>query len=178
MVKNPAASAGHVGNTASIPGSGRSPGGRNGNPLQYSCLKKIPWTEEPGVLQSMGLQRITEHTRHLNPSFFSLSLHLCRRETGNWSRALESQGSLCFAPDNSSAHVSSELLHVQLPGRRGSCSAHGSRSNHVPWICGDHIDMMPQGVGEAGVHRWRDRQNPEVQDTVEIKSFIPRWCQW
>jgi len=22
----------------SIPGSGRSPGGRNGNPLQYSCL--------------------------------------------------------------------------------------------------------------------------------------------
>ena len=108
----------------------------------------------------------------------SLSLHLCRRETGNWSRALESQGSLCFAPDNSSAHVSSELLHVQLPGRRGSCSAHGSRSNHVPWICGDHIDMMPQGVGEAGVHRWRDRQNPEVQDTVEIKSFIPRWCQW
>ena len=139
---------------------------------------KIPWTEEPGVLQSMGLQRITEHTRHLNPSFFSLSLHLCRRETGDWSRALESQGSLCFAPDNSSAHVSSELLHVQLPGRRGSCSAHGSRSNHVPWICGDHIDMMPQGVGEAGVHRWRDPQNPEVQDTVEIKSFIPRWCQW
>jgi len=22
-----------------IPGSGKSPGGRNGNPLQYSCLK-------------------------------------------------------------------------------------------------------------------------------------------
>ena len=28
----------------------------NGNPLQYSCLK-IPWTEEPGGLQSMGSQR-------------------------------------------------------------------------------------------------------------------------
>ena len=26
----------------------------NGNPLQYSCLQKIPWTEEPGGLQSMG----------------------------------------------------------------------------------------------------------------------------
>ena len=29
----------------------------NGNPLQYSCLK-IPWTEEPGRLLSMGLQRV------------------------------------------------------------------------------------------------------------------------
>ena len=25
---------------------------------QYSCLEKIPWTEEPGGLQSMGLQRV------------------------------------------------------------------------------------------------------------------------
>jgi len=30
---------------------------RNGSPLQYSCLE-IPWTEESGGLQSMGLQRI------------------------------------------------------------------------------------------------------------------------
>ena len=28
----------------------------NGNPLQYSCLE-IPWTEEPGGLQSMELQK-------------------------------------------------------------------------------------------------------------------------
>ena len=28
-----------VGNAGSISGSGRSPGGRNGNPLQYSCLE-------------------------------------------------------------------------------------------------------------------------------------------
>ena len=35
MVKNPPAKAGDLG---SIPGSGRSPGGGNGNLLQYSCL--------------------------------------------------------------------------------------------------------------------------------------------
>ena len=35
MVKNPPANAG---NMCSIPGSGRSPGEGNGNPLQYSCL--------------------------------------------------------------------------------------------------------------------------------------------
>ena len=40
-----------------IPGSGRSPGGGNGNSCQYSCLK-IPGTEDPGGLQSMELQRV------------------------------------------------------------------------------------------------------------------------
>ena len=33
----------NVGDTGSVPGSGRSPAGGNGSPLQYSCLKKIPW---------------------------------------------------------------------------------------------------------------------------------------
>ena len=36
MVKNPPANAGDAG---SIPGLGRSSGGGNGNPLQYSCLE-------------------------------------------------------------------------------------------------------------------------------------------
>ena len=40
-----------------IPGSGRSPGEGNDNPLQYSCLENS-WTEEPGRLQSVGLQRV------------------------------------------------------------------------------------------------------------------------
>ena len=38
MVKNPPANAGDVRDVDSILGSGRSPGERNGNPLQYSCL--------------------------------------------------------------------------------------------------------------------------------------------
>ena len=36
MAKNPPANAGDVG---LIPGSGRSPGGGHGNPLQYPCLE-------------------------------------------------------------------------------------------------------------------------------------------
>ena len=39
MVKNPPASAGDIRDMGSIPGSGRSPGGGHGNPLQYSCLE-------------------------------------------------------------------------------------------------------------------------------------------
>ena len=39
VVKNPAANAGDIGVVGSISGSGRSPGGGNGNPLQYFCLE-------------------------------------------------------------------------------------------------------------------------------------------
>ena len=38
IVKNPRANAGDAGDVGLIPGSGRSPGEGNGNPLQYFCL--------------------------------------------------------------------------------------------------------------------------------------------
>ena len=37
--KGPPANAGNIRDVGSIPGSGRSPGGGHGNPLQYSCLE-------------------------------------------------------------------------------------------------------------------------------------------
>ena len=37
MVKNLPANAGDLRDSGSIPGSGRTPGGGPGNPLQYSC---------------------------------------------------------------------------------------------------------------------------------------------
>ena len=86
MVKNLPANARDARVTGSIPGSGRSLEVGNGNPPQYSYLGnlmteepggdwedlleeemathssilagKIPWTEEPGGLQSMGSQRV------------------------------------------------------------------------------------------------------------------------
>ena len=39
MVKNPPANAGDLRDPCSVPRSGRSPGGRHGNLLQYSCLE-------------------------------------------------------------------------------------------------------------------------------------------
>ena len=39
MVKNPPANAGDMRDAGSVPGWGRSPGGGDGNPLQYSCLE-------------------------------------------------------------------------------------------------------------------------------------------
>ena len=39
MVNNPSASAGDIRYVGLIPGSGRSPGGGHGNPLQYCSLE-------------------------------------------------------------------------------------------------------------------------------------------
>ena len=47
----------NAGDSDSIPGSGRSSGEENGNPLRCSYLEN-PMDREPGVLQSMGLQRV------------------------------------------------------------------------------------------------------------------------
>ena len=46
VVKNLPANAGDARDAIWISGLRRSPGVGNGNLLQYSCLKKIPWTEE------------------------------------------------------------------------------------------------------------------------------------
>ena len=51
MVKNPAANAGNARNTGLIPGSRKSPGVGNGNPLQILAWK-IPWTEAWRVAKS------------------------------------------------------------------------------------------------------------------------------
>ena len=50
-------SACNAGDPGSIPGSGRSPGEGNGN-HSSTLAWKIPWTEEPCRLQSMGSQRV------------------------------------------------------------------------------------------------------------------------
>ena len=53
MVKNQPANAGDA---SLIPGSGRSPGGGHGSPLQYSCLENLMdggawWATVHGVIQ-------------------------------------------------------------------------------------------------------------------------------
>ena len=47
----------NAGNLGSIPGSGRTPGGRHGNPLQYACLENPMdrgawWATVDGVVKN------------------------------------------------------------------------------------------------------------------------------
>ena len=57
MVKNLPVNAGDIRDVVSIPGSERSPGGKM---VTHSILLawRVPWTERPGGLQSMGSQRV------------------------------------------------------------------------------------------------------------------------
>ena len=57
VLKDLPAKAGDVTDVSLIPGSGRSPGGGHGNPLQYSCLEN-PMDRLPGGLQTEGSQRV------------------------------------------------------------------------------------------------------------------------
>ena len=57
VVKNPPANAGDIRDSSSIPSSGRSPGGRNSNPFQYSYLENTMdigtwWATVHGVAKS------------------------------------------------------------------------------------------------------------------------------
>ena len=69
VVKNTPASSGDVRDPGSIPGSGRSPGGGHGNPLQYSCLEnnmdRQAWQATVhGVVKSQTrLKRLSTYTQ-------------------------------------------------------------------------------------------------------------------
>ena len=53
-VKEFACHAGDTGDTGSVSGSGRSPGGGNGNPLQHSCLDRGAWWASVPAATSVG----------------------------------------------------------------------------------------------------------------------------
>ena len=66
MVKNPPANAGGIRDTGSIPGSGRSPGEGNGNPLQYVCLKN-PMDRAVWMATIHRIGKSNKFWRSLNP---------------------------------------------------------------------------------------------------------------
>ena len=57
MVRSLLANAGDIRDMGLIPGSGRSPGGRHATHSSIPTWR-IPWTEEPGGLQSAVSQRV------------------------------------------------------------------------------------------------------------------------
>ena len=58
LKKNPPANAGNTGDSGLIPGLEGSPGGGNGNPLQYFCLGNPMDRGAWWAAQSLGLQRV------------------------------------------------------------------------------------------------------------------------
>ena len=67
VVKNPPANAGDTGHMGLVSGVERSPGGGNGNPLQYSCLgdpmdRGAWWATGHGVAKSWTRLSTCTHT--------------------------------------------------------------------------------------------------------------------
>ena len=79
VVKNPPANAGDIRNTGLTLGSGRSPGGGHGHPLQYSCLENpmdreawqatVHWVGKSPT----GLKQLSTHTASLLGKIYSLN---------------------------------------------------------------------------------------------------------
>ena len=80
MVKIPPTHAGGTGDSGSIPGSGRSPGEGNGNPLQYSCLENSMdrgawWAAVHGVAMSQTRLRDFPFTFHFHALEKEMATH-------------------------------------------------------------------------------------------------------
>ena len=70
VVKNLPANAGDLRDEQSIPGSGRSPGGGHGNPLQ-NLTWRIPWTEE-GPIESQESNTMRQLSMHAHKQHVQL----------------------------------------------------------------------------------------------------------
>ena len=71
VLKNPLANARDISDVGLIPGSGRSPGGGHGNPLQYSSLENLMargalWaTVQKGAKSQTRLKQLSRHTHSI-----------------------------------------------------------------------------------------------------------------
>ena len=70
VVKNPPANAGDIRDAGPIPGSGRSPGGGHGSPLQYSCLENP--MDRGRSLAGQGSENQNHH--ELSPHTFRMAI--------------------------------------------------------------------------------------------------------
>ena len=77
VVKHPPANAGDIRNMGSIPGSGKTPRGGHGNPLQYSCLEN---PMDRGTWQAV-VHRITKS--QTQPKWLSMQAHTDNSQSHN-----------------------------------------------------------------------------------------------
>ena len=100
-----------------IPGSGRSPGGGNGNPLQHSCLES-PMDRGASGLQSRGSHRVTHNCAHDTLSTLGVPKHLKQVKQSNPQQTLE---------------MNTEDRRLERRRRRTDLSKDGRWAHRKPW---------------------------------------------
>ena len=131
-VKNPPANSGDRRDAGSIPGWGRSPGGGNGNPLQYSCLENPMdrgawWSDTTEPTSHAGGIHADPHSKltRLGSSAYLKRKHLlCLQPpsspvsalsgTTNWTRARNPRVCLTYLPSTSMVGQSSSRLSASF----------------------------------------------------------------
>ena len=109
-----------------------------GTPLQYSCLK-IPWTEEPGRLQSMGSLRVGHNW------VTSLSLFIFMHWRRKW------QPTPVFLPKESQGWGS--LVGCRLWGRTESDTTEATRQQQLQYISID-LGSWRRKTDEQSFQEW------------------------
>ena len=161
VVKNPPAKGGDIRVTTSTPGSGRSPGGGHGNPLQYSCLEnpmdRGAWraTVHRFAKSWTRLKQLSTHMHILYVDMYSLLLrpllvgHLCFDQTFThtfkWVIIMSSASQMCRVVTFSQAWSDGKVLAKR------------------------HLYREPWGVQ----HR-RQAQDQLVPSGEQTRSTVPR----
>ena len=164
---NDKASAYNAGDPGSIPGSGRSPGEENGNPLQYSCLENpmkqtslegySPWNS-PGKNTEVGCHFLLQGvfpTQGLNPGL----LH-CRQTLYH----LSHQGSSQLYGGVNSNLLQEVLYHTQVYCTQSPCpcssplltctSTGDTQTQFCLSLCGVSGSWCTQGLFEPSNCLW------------------------
>ena len=162
----------NVGDLGSIPGSGRSPGEGNGNPLQYSCWK-IPWMVEPGRLQSMGSQRV-RHDWMTSLSLINLEVPLRNKISKVETNQLYISYFLKFLLPA----FPFSLFPLPLVGSGSKycfspAAAAAAKSLQSCSTLGDPIDGSPPGSPVPGILQARTLE----WVAIAFSGFSPRWLQ-
>ena len=127
VVKNPLANAGDTGHRGSIPGLGRSPGGGNGNPLQYSCLENLL---DKGAWGGARVHRVVESwtgLKWLSTGIYPREIlkgqheksHTTMSTTAWFVREKKQKQSECLPMGKEEIHYGASILH------RGEIKLHG-----------------------------------------------------
>ena len=136
VVKNPPANAGDMG---LIPGSGRSPGVGNGNPLQYSFLEN---STDRGAWWAT-IHGATKSQTRLGTVLKSDSENTCKPTL--LEKQIPSKSSLQFCQNLGQPLKSPSLLHFQLPLHGPS---NPGNAVHLADQCKKDVSVSRMGVGK------------------------------
>ena len=169
------ASAGDIRDAGSIPGSGRSPGEGNGNPLQYSCLEnpmdRGAWRAKVhGVTESRTrLKRLSMHAVEAQGPGVSAARPKCVRATGSYLSGAAGQGDT-QKPSNTKAGAGG-LSPSLASDARASRRVKSTWCKLLHWILHSHFLQSGQEA-LAWASTWRPGERAQ-EDGPQGPSAIP-----